>query len=628
MSNQIQQNRPQAHGEYRPIEDYGVIGNGHTVALISSSGSIDWLCFHRFDSPSLFARILDPGRGGYWSVTTKGAFESSHRYQEETNILETTLRCAGGTVVLLDFMDIASIARLRRLPAPGRIVRIAECTDGKVGVVSRCQPRPNYARTHPEFALYGDQVTFGGYTLTGPTAWQVDDADASLTCRITLRAGETTAFTLATEDDATLPQRTPADALKVTTDYWRKWSSACTYRGPYRDIVIRNALTLKMMTYEPSGAIVAAPTTSLPETFGGERNWDYRFTWIRDASLTLYALLLAGYLDNEQPFFDWLVRTVKLKGTGISILYPIIPEGRIAETVLDNFRGYRDSRPVRIGNQAAVQEQLDVYGEVMGAIQFAWRIGKYDPTPLWGTMRQMLDWVTRHWHDRDSGLWEVRGGVRHFVYSKAMMWFALDCGIEIAEGMRLSGDIKTWRRERDLIHEEVLDKGWSDDLGAFKQSYEDENLDAANLRLPLINFVGGDDPRMLSTIDATLEHLVVDGLCYRYIDAPEGVTGKEGSFVVCTTWLINALIRAGRTGEAHRMFQNLLARASPLGLYAEEIQPATGAHMGNFPQSFSQIGIINAAVSLAHAGQVGTVSPHHAAAADAAGHGGGGKRTG
>ena len=628
MSNQIQQNRPQAHGEYRPIEDYGVIGNGHTVALISSSGSIDWLCFHRFDSPSLFARILDPGRGGYWSVTTKGAFESSHRYQEETNILETTLRCAGGTVVLRDFMDIASIARLRRLPAPGRIVRIAECTDGKVGVVSRCQPRPNYARTHPEFALYGDQVTFGGYTLTGPTAWQVDDADASLTCRITLRAGETTAFTLATEDDATLPQRTPADALKVTTDYWRKWSSACTYRGPYRDIVIRSALTLKMMTYEPSGAIVAAPTTSLPETFGGERNWDYRFTWIRDASLTLYALLLAGYLDNEQPFFDWLVRTVKLKGTGISILYPIIPEGRIAETVLDNFRGYRDSRPVRIGNQAAVQEQLDVYGEVMGAIQFAWRIGKYDPTPLWGTMRQMLDWVTRHWHDRDSGLWEVRGGVRHFVYSKAMMWFALDCGIEIAEGMRLSGDIKTWRRERDLIHEEVLDKGWSDDLGAFKQSYEDENLDAANLRLPLINFVGGDDPRMLSTIDATLEHLVVDGLCYRYIDAPEGVTGKEGSFVVCTTWLINALIRAGRTGEAHRMFQNLLARASPLGLYAEEIQPATGAHMGNFPQSFSQIGIINAAVSLAHAGQVGTVSPHHAAAADAAGHGGGGKRTG
>ena len=627
MSNQIQQNRPQAHGEYRPIEDYGVIGNGHTVALISSSGSIDWLCFHRFDSPSLFARILDPGRGGYWSVTTKGAFESSHRYQEETNILETTLRCAGGTVALRDFMDIASIARLRRLPAPGRIVRIAECTDGKVGVVSRCQPRPNYARTHPEFALYGDQVTFGGYTLTGPTAWQVDDADASLTCRITLRAGETTAFTLATEDDATLPQRTPADALKVTTDYWRKWSSACTYRGPYRDIVIRNALTLKMMTYEPSGAIVAAPTTSLPETFGGERNWDYRFTWIRDASLTLYALLLAGYLDNEQPFFDWLVRTVKLKGTGISILYPIIPEGRIAETVLDNFRGYRDSRPVRIGNQAAVQEQLDVYGEVMGAIQFAWRIGKYDPTPLWGTMRQMLDWVTRHWHDRDSGLWEVRGGVRHFVYSKAMMWFALDCGIEIAEGMRLSGDIKTWRRERDLIHEEVLDKGWSDDLGAFKQSYEDENLDAANLRLPLINFVGGDDPRMLSTIDATLEHLVVDGLCYRYIDAPEGVTGKEGSFVVCTTWLINALIRAGRTGEAHRMFQNLLARASPLGLYAEEIQPATGAHMGNFPQSFSQIGIINAAVSLAHAGYVGTVSPHHAVAADAAGHGGGGKRS-
>lgn len=631
MPDQIRQNKSQApvqpRDDYRPIEDYGVIGNGHTAALVSSNGSIDWLCFHRFDSPSLFARILDPGRGGYWSIQPGEPFECSHLYREATNILETTFRCTNGTVILRDFMDIASVARLRRLPAPGRIVRIAECTDGKVGIVSDCLPRPNYARTQPEFALHGNQATFGTYTLTGPAAWEADDANDALACQVTLHAGEAAAFTLATEDDATLPQLTPADSLKVTTDYWQKWSGACTYEGPYRDIVIRSALTLQLMTYTPSGAIVAAPTTSLPETFGGERNWDYRFTWIRDASFTLYALLLAGYLDDERPFFDWLVRTVELKGTGISILYPIVPESSTTEEILDNFRGYRDSRPVRIGNGAAVQEQLDVYGEVMGAIQFAWRIGKYDPTPLWGTMRQMLDWVTDHWHDRGSGIWEARGGVRHFVYSKAMMWFALNCGIEIAENMRLSGNVAGWRRERDLIQEEVLDKGWSDELGAFKQSYEDEHLDAANLRLSTINFVRGDDPRMLSTIDATLKHLVVDGLCYRYIDAPEGVTGKEGSFVVCTTWLINALMRAGRTEEAHRLFQNLLARASPLGLYAEEIQPTTGTHMGNFPQSFSHIGLINAAVSFAHAGYVGTVSPHHVAAADAAGHGGGGKRS-
>ncbi len=614
-------------GEYLPIEDYGVIGNGHTTALISSRGSVDWLCFHRFDSPSLFARILDPDRGGYWSIQPEEPFESSHRYRKATNVLETTFQCAAGTVVLRDFMDIASVARFRRLPAPGRIVRIAECTDGEIEIVCRCLPRPNYARTLPSLSLHEERATFGTFTITGPTAWRADTEKRGLTCRIGLHTGEKAAFTLATEDDAALPQLTPVDALKVTSDYWRKWSGKCTYEGPYRDLVIRSALTLQLMTYAPSGAIVAAPTTSLPETFGGERNWDYRFTWIRDASFTLYALLLAGYLDDEQPFFDWLVRTVRLKGTGISILYPIVPESKTAEETLDNFRGYRDSRPVRIGNRAAVQEQLDVYGEVMGAIQFAWRIGKYNPTPIWGTVRQMLDWVGDHWHDRDSGLWEVRGGVRHFVYSKAMLWFALTCGIDIAEGMELPGNVDGWRRERDRIREEVLEKGWSDDLGAFKQSYEDEHLDAANLRLSTINFIEGDDPRMLSTIDATLEHLVVDGLCYRYVDAPEGVTGKEASFIVCTTWLINALIRAGREKEAHQLFKNLLARASSLGLYAEELEPKTGTHRGNFPQAFSHIGIMNAAVSFAHAGYVGAVSPHHAAAADAAGHGGGGKRS-
>lgn len=613
--------------EYLPIEDYGIIGNGHTAALISSRGSVDWLCFHRFDSPSLFARILDPDRGGYWSIQPEEPFDSSHRYRTATNILETTFQYTDGAVVLRDFMDIASVARFRRLPAPGRLVRIVDCIDGKAEIICKCLPRPDYARRLPAFVRRGNRAGFGTFTIAGPTAWQVDMPGGELTCRVPLHAGDKVAFTLAAADDAALLQLAPEDALKVTADYWRKWSAKCTYDGPYRESVIRSALTLRLMTYAPSGAIVAAPTTSLPETFGGGRNWDYRFTWIRNASFTLYALLLAGYLDDEQPFFDWLVRTVRLEGTDISILYPVAPESGTAEEILGNLRGYRDSRPVRIGNGAAAQKHLDVYGEVMGAIQFAWRIGKFDPTPIWETVRQMLDWVADHWRDRGSGIWEVRGGVRHFVYSKAMTWFALACGIEIAESMRLAGDVDRWRRERGLIREEVLDKGWSEELGAFKQSYEDELLDAANLRLSSINFIEGDDPRMLSTIDATLEHLAVDGLCYRYSDAPEGVTGEEASFVVCTTWLINALIRAGRVEEADRLFRNLLARASPLGLYAEELEPLTGIHRGNFPQSLSHIGIINAAVSLAHAGYVGTVSPHHAAAADAAGHGGGGQRS-
>jgi GH15 family glucan-1,4-alpha-glucosidase len=565
----------------------------------------------------VFARILDLEHGGAWSIQPTIAYESTHQYVDETNVLKTSFTCAEGQISLLDFIDITSGEQQQRLAAPGRLIRIVEGVEGTVEIVSTCTPRPDYARAVPQFVTSSTEVTFGIFTLTGPAEWDIDKTTNTLKCRIILQAGERVAFTLATQGDAQLPHPAPADALGSTIAFWQRWASKCTYQGPYRNAVVRSALTLELMTYAPTGAIVAAPTTSLPEVIGGGRNWDYRFTWIRDSSFTLYALLLAGYLDDEQPFFNWIAHTIRMKGTGIKILYPITQEGQIVEQNLDHLQGYRDSRPVRIGNDAAKQVQLDVYGEVLSALHFAWKVEKYNPTQIWEHIRPLLDWVAAHWREPGSGVWEVRGGLRNFVYGKAMLWVALDCGIEMAEALELAGDTAHWRQERALIRAEVFEKGWSEKLGAFKQSYEDEALDASNLLLSIVGFIDGTDPRMISTIDATIKHLVSNGLCYRYRNAPEGVNGKEASFVLCTFWLLNALILAGRAAEARVWFEQMLAR-STLGLFAEEIDSESGEHLGNFPQAFSHLGVINVAVSLAHVGHTGTVKQHHVQAANAA----------
>lgn len=605
------------------ISDYGVIGDCHTAALVSRRGSIDWLCLPRFDSPSLFARILDLERGGFWAIQPSTAFEASHQYFDSTNVLTTTFTCDEGKVLLLDFMEVAEHHQIQHSHAPGRVIRIVEGVAGKVKVTCTCVLRPGYAQAMPQLQVSGSEAKCDQFQINAPVPWQVDVQQQRLTCHLTLHAGERVTFTLATQDSPN-PYSNPQDALEAAIAFWQTWANQCTYQGPYRDAVVRSALALKLMTYAPSGAIVAAPTTSLPEEIGGERNWDYRYTWIRDASFTLYALLLAGYFDNERPFFDWLAQTVQVEKTGIQILYPITPEGQTLERSLDYLQGYRNSRPVRIGNNAIGQVQLDVYGEVLSAIHFAWKAGKYDPSGLWDDIHPMLDWIVEHWQDPDSGIWEVRGGKRHFVYGKAMLWVALDCGIDIAEALHLPGDCDLWRQERDQIRAEVLEKGWSEKLQAFKQSYEDETLDAANLLLPMMGFIEGTDPRMVATLDATIQQLVSNGLCYRYRNAPEGIKGQESAFVLCTFWLINALILANRVDEATVWFEQLLSRGTPLGLFAEEIDPISGEQLGNFPQAFSHIGVINVAVSLAHIGYTGDVQPQHKAAADTAGRGGGG----
>jgi GH15 family glucan-1,4-alpha-glucosidase len=606
---------------FSSISDYGVIGNCHTAALVSRKGSIDWLCLPRFDSASLFARILDLNQGGFWQIQPALQFESHHQYLDTTNVLRTTFICEQGKIQLLDFMEVTDSQEMRHPHAPGRLIRIVEGLEGSVDIICICVPRPNYAQELIQFQSSGQEVKFNGFVIHAPIAWQIDAKAQALTCHLTVHAGERAAFTLAMQESST-PHTNPHDALECAISFWQNWADQCTYRGRYRDAVIRSALALKLMTYAPSGAIVAAPTTSLPEEIGGERNWDYRYTWVRDSSFTLYALLLAGYFDNERPFFDWLAKTVQVEKTGIQILYPITSEGQIVERTLDYLQGYRNSRPVRIGNEAVGQVQLDVYGEVLSAIHFAWKTGKYNPTVLWDDIHPMLDWIVEHWQEPGSGIWEMRGGKRHFVYGKAMLWVALDCGINMAEGLHLPGECDRWKQTRDKIRAEVFEKGWSDKLQAFKQSYEDETLDAANLLLPVMGFIDGTDPRMISTIDATIQQLVFNGLCYRYRNAPEGVKGKEASFVLCTFWLINALILANRVDEAAAWFEQMLSRSTSLGLFAEEIDPETGEQLGNFPQAFSHIGVINVAVSLAHIGHTGDVQSQHKAAADAAGRGG------
>ncbi len=600
-----------------PIEDYGLIGNCRSAALVSSHGSIDWLCLPRFDSPSLFARILDLDRGGGWTIQPAGRSQARRRYLGDTNVLETTFTTVNGRVRLLDFMPMEDAKPGTVQTAPYALVRIVEGLDGEHEIESHCEPRPDYARAMPAFEPGGTAVRFGPFTVRGPAEWQVDAAAGLISSRVFVRAGERVAFTLRVrETDVEEAEPDPLAHLDSTVAFWERYAAQCTYEGPYRDQVVRSALALKLCTYAPTGAIVAAPTTSLPEEIGGIRNWDYRFTWIRDASFTLYSLLLAGYHQEDDPFFQWIIDTVKIAGTGIHILYPISEDGSVEEQTLDHLAGYRGSAPVRIGNGAWDQVQLDVYGEVLDALHFAWKVGEFNPATVWVHFRPLVDWVVENWQRPDSGIWEVRGGLRNFVYGKVMCWVAIDRAIDMAEVLGLAGDLDRWRAERERIREAVFEHGWSERLQAFKQSFEDEHLDAAALMLPIVGFIEGDDPRMLSTIDAIMDQLVVDDLCYRYLDAPEGLSGGEATFVLCTFWLIDALILAGRMDEAQRLFERTLERATSLRLYAEEIEPATGAHLGNFPQAFSHIGLINAAVSLAHAGQAGTLRPESVVSVD------------
>ncbi|MDQ6661412.1 MAG: glycoside hydrolase family 15 protein, partial [Chloroflexota bacterium] len=564
--------------KYPPINSYGVIGDCHSVVLVAPDGAVDWGCLPDFDSPAIFCRLLDAERGGYFQIApTDTSIPGSQRYLHGSNVLQTKFASTSGEIALTDFMPVETLSAwpyqgmnnntwMREDGSCHCLVRSVECTYGTLEVTLTLKVSPNYASSLSEIALVpnnrgavisgGNQhvglAIVGAYRISSfalDVVRQEEDAYSSLTVQMTLSEGERILFAMGVGRNAQaarrlveveLPQRNFDAELAHTLHCWRRWVAGGSYHGPYTEFVQRSALTLKMMTYAPTGAIVAAPTTSLPEDIGGERNWDYRFTWLRDATFTLYAFNVLGFTEEARAFTYWLRRLSYADGEDLQIMYGIRGERDLAEHGLSHLSGYGDSRPVRIGNGAAQQKQLDVFGEVLDCIHLYRKQGCFErygeslEGPLWAMMRTLVEHVCAHWQETDSGIWEVRGGSRHFVYSKVMCWVALDRGIRAAEQVHLEADLPRWRLVRDQIRADILAHGYNTKLGSFTQSYDDDALDASNLLLPLVGFIPPDDPRMRSTVDRIIEHLTDEhGFVYRY-HAEDGLSGNEGTFTICT----------------------------------------------------------------------------------------------
>ncbi|MET8583513.1 glycoside hydrolase family 15 protein [Streptomyces collinus] len=598
------------------IADYALISDRHSAALISREGSVDWLCFPRFDSPSVFGRLLDE-EAGHWSIRPSAPCEVSRRYVERTMVLETTFRTASGTVVLTDALLVGADNGGHRLGVgvPRLLARKVVGVDGEVPMEMVYRPRPEYGLIAPILSATPGGVTSRGgaewLVLTTPTAMGFTDAGAG--AAFTVRAGESLYFgmhrsTLEEAPAHVWPQEELAGRLESTIGAWRSWSDLHqAYDGPWRDLVHHSGRVLQALSFQPSGAIVAAATTSLPEGVGGERNWDYRYTWVRDASLTMEALWVAACPDEAQDFFSFLATAAPSLSTerSLQIMFGVGGEHDLSERTLPHLRGWRDSRPVRVGNGAWSQQQIDVYGELLDAAhRLADQLQQIDDD----TRRFLIacaDTAAERWTEKDQGIWEVRGEPRHFLYSKVMCWTALDRAISLADRLDAPADkVAAWRRTCEEIHGTVLREGWSEAAGAFTQYFGSTALDASNLMMPIVGFLPADDPRMLATIDATAERLTDDaGLVYRYRTegGVDGLAGEEGTFLLCTFWLAQAMALAGQTERASGVFERAAAYINDVGLLAEEVDPATGELLGNFPQAFSHIGLVNAAWAISQA---------------------------
>ncbi len=597
-----------------PIGDYALLSDCRSAALVSRAGSVDWLCFPRFDAPAVFARILDPG-GGHFAIRPAGEFEASRGYMAQTMVLETTFRTASGTMVLTDAMAVGRNERGHDLGAqsPRVLLRQLACTEGEMDVEVSYAPRPEYGLIHPILEeVPGGLAARGGagrLLLSAPGGLRVDGATAH--ARLHLTAGQTVMFALqhAPIWDQPLAAWAPdeiAARLADTAEGWRSWSAIHqTYEGPWRDLVHHSGRVLQALTFAPTGAIVAAPTTSLPETVGGERNWDYRYTWVRDASLTMEALWVAACPDEADKFFGFLADAAASqlqRGVDLQIMFGIGGERDLSERELPHLAGWRDSQPVRVGNGAWTQRQLDVYGELLGAAQrLVEQLGDLDPVAR-RFLAAAADTAASRWKEKDQGIWEIRGEPRDFLYSKLMCWVALDRAIVLAPRLGAEERVTAWTAARDEIRAAILEHGWNEKAGAFTQAFGGEDLDASNLMLVITGFLPGDDPRMKATVDATAGRLTDErGLVYRYL-AQDGLGGEEGTFLLCTFWLAQAQALAGEVDRAVTTFERAVAAINDVGLLAEEVD-ADGEMIGNFPQAFSHIGLVNAAWAIAQAQQ-------------------------
>ncbi|MEX2238898.1 MAG: glycoside hydrolase family 15 protein [Dehalococcoidia bacterium] len=588
---------------YLPIEEHGIIGDLHTIALVGVDGTIDWCCMPRFDSPAIFASILDADKGGKFVLRHTDFRQTKQLYMPASNVLLTRFLGDESVAEVADVMVPYGVGVSEGQGHP--IIRRVQAIRGRSPFELRCEPAFNFGRDQHKLNIVDGvgavfESPIGRLVLRSSLPLEGDGRAA--VARFTLDAGEHADFFLEWDGEIRPVVHGEASGLFLRTqDYWHRWLSKSRYRGRWREMVERSALCLKLLTYAPTGALVAAPTTSLPEVIGGPRNWDYRYTWIRDAAFTLYGLMRLGFTEEAGKFMDWLGERCREtpEGKGLQIMYGIDGRHELPEETLDHFEGYLGSRPVRIGNGAADQLQLDIYGELMDSVYLFDKHGSPISYDLWVALSRQLDWLSKHWQEPDEGIWETRGGRQRFTYSALMTWVAFERAQRLARHRGLPAPENRWSQLSDAAYIEVQEKGWNPEKQAYTQYYGSDRLDASLLVMPLVKFSGPNDPRFLSTLDQIGKELVSDSLVMRYQHDGgwDGLEGVEGTFSLCSFWYVEALTRAGRLPESRMMFEKMLGYANHLGLYAEEIGPA-GEALGNFPQAFTHLALISAAYNL------------------------------
>ncbi len=591
------------------IAEHGLIGDLRTAALVATDGTVDWLCVPRFDSPSVFGALLDEERGGAWRMSPTCDVSGAHQfYFPDTNVLITRFLTEDGVVEVQDLMPVGATDDA----LPRGLVRRVVAVRGAMELATEVRPRFGYGEHAAEVSAPdedddGNAIAFahGDTTLVLRATVPLERGDGAATGTFSLDEGESVAFTLAFDAETALDPGDAAELLGATVRFWRDWLSQSTYRGRWRETVHRSALTLKLLTHRPTGAILAAPTTSLPEHVGGDRNWDYRHVWSRDAAFSAYALLSLGFLDEARAFVTWLTDRLRdadgdESASGpLAVLYDLDGRRDRPERELGHLRGFRGSAPVRVGNDASSQRQLDIYGEVVDSVYLYNKHGSPISAATWADLVGIVDWVCENWDGEDEGIWETRTGRKDHTYSRLMCWVAIERTIRIARQRGLPGDLNRWMAARDAIFRQVMERGWDEERGAFVQHYGSQALDASLLLMPMVKFLSPSDPRFVATLDAIGEELVSDSLVYRYDRdlSPDGLDGEEGTLSICSFWYVEALTRAGRLEHARVALEKMFTYANHLGLYAEQIG-RTGDQLGNFPQAFTHLALISAAINL------------------------------